>query len=298
MWHENLMTRIIEWLADVSDDYDGVFCDVWGVIHNGLVPNIDSCQALNRAIGTGVPVLLLTNSPRRAADVERQIGEIGVPEDCWNFIVTSGDSARDALFRGEVGKRLFHIGPDSAKSFLSPDFGSNGNPREIECVGFNEAEGIVCTGLFDDTAETPDDYRSLLADAVKRGMKLLCANPDIVVDRGSKRLYCAGALAVLFEELGGKSLMFGKPRRRIYDLAKRRLRAMLPDISNPRILCIGDGITTDIAGAENQSLDSLFVTGGLAAEETATIRQPDPEKLRSVLDAAGVNPKFAIGHLR
>ena len=278
--------------------YDAFFCDVWGVVHNGLVANAEACQALKGAVRAGKPVILMTNAPRPAMNVERQMTGLGVPTDCWNRVVTSGDAARDSLIRGEVGTNVFHIGTESEKAFFRPDPDSDREFPPIRRVGFNEAEGIVCTGLFDDTTETPEDYREVLSDAARRRMKFLCANPDIVVDRGPNRVYCAGALARLFEALGGTALMFGKPRRRIYELARRRLSPILKDIADPRILCIGDGLPTDIAGAENQSLDSIFVTGGLAAEETGTVRQPDPAKLHKLLSTAGFNPKFAIGHLR
>lgn len=292
------MASIIESLAEVQHLYDAIFCDVWGVVHDGIFANDEACLALKGAVRAGKPVILLTNAPRPAMDVERQITGIGVPEECWNFVVTSGDAARDSLLRGEVGTNVFHIGTESEKAFFRPDPESDRKHPPIRRVGFDEAEGIVCTGLFDDTTENPEDYRAMLADAARRRMKFLCANPDIVVDRGPNRVYCAGALARLFETLGGTALMFGKPRRRIYDLARRRLSPLLQDIAEPRILCIGDGLPTDIAGAENQSLDSIFVTGGLAAEETGTVRQPDPAKLDNLLLAAGFNPKFAIGHLR
>lgn len=293
-----MMARIIESLAEVLHLYDAVFCDVWGVVHDGLVANAETCLALEGAVRAGKPVILLTNAPRPAMEVERQIAGIGVPDGCWNYVVTSGDAARDSLFRGEVGTNVFHVGTEAEKAFFRPDPVTDREFQPIRRVGFDEAEGIVCTGLFDDTTETPEDYRSMLSDAARRQMKLLCVNPDIVVDRGSSRVYCAGALARLFEAMGGTTLMFGKPRRRIYELAERRLRLMLQDIADPRILCIGDGLPTDIAGAEGQSLDSIFVTGGLAAEETGTVRQPDPVKLHKLLSATGLNPNYAIGHLR
>ena len=293
-----MMARIIESLSDVLHLYDAVFCDVWGVVHDGLAPSFEACLALKCAIRAGKPVILMTNAPRPAFDVERQMNDMGVPVDCWNCVVTSGDAARDSLFRGEVGTNVFHIGTEAEKVFFRPDRGTDLEFPPIRRVGFDEAEGIVCTGLFDDTTETPEDYRATLSVAARRQMKLLCVNPDIVVDRGSSRVYCAGALAKLFEALGGTTLMFGKPRRRIYDLARRRLKSMLQDVADPRILCIGDGLPTDIAGAEGQSLDSMFVTGGLAAEETGTVRQPDPAKLHELLSAAGFNPRFAIGNLR
>ena len=292
------MAQIIDSLAEISERYDAIFCDVWGVIHDGVVAHIDACNALGCEIRKGRPVILLTNSPRPAEHVERQIREIGVPDESWTRIVTSGDSARYALFRGEVGTRVYHIGPDSALSFFGKDPGPDGQSLEISRVSFEQAEGIVCTGLFDDLNETPDDYRAVLAEAVRREMKLLCANPDFIVDRGSRRVYCAGALAALYTALGGTTLMFGKPLSRIYDLARMQLHSLLPDTIAPRILCIGDGIETDIGGARNQSLDSLFVTGGLSLTETGTRIKPDPVLLAKFLSDVGASPDYAIGFLR
>jgi len=168
---------------------------------------------------------------------------------------------------------------------------------EIERVPLEQAEGVVCTGPFDAQAD-PEVLRPQLLLAKQNGLKLLCANPDIVVDRGGVRDWCAGAVAALYEEMGGESLYFGKPRPAIYDLARTRLANVGGTIDPSRILAIGDGIGTDIKGALGEDLDSLFVTGGLAAEETGTIRQPDPEKLEAFIAAEMVTPTYAIGFLR
>ena len=292
------MAQVIESLDEITASYDAVLCDVWGVVHNGLRPFDDACKALARAIRNGKPVVLLTNSPRPASHVERQIKGIGVPRECWSLIVTSGDSARDALFSGEAGTKVYHVGPEAALGFFEPALGDEEHMTEIQRVGFDEAQGIVCTGLFDDMSETPEDYRTMLTEAARRKLPFLCANPDVIVDRGNTRVYCAGALAELFESLGGRTLMFGKPRARIYELAKRKLAPLLLESDGARILCIGDGITTDIRGAQNQSLDCLFVSGGLAARETGTVTQPDPAMLGRYLAAVGADPEYAIGFLR
>ena len=163
----------------------------------------------------------------------------------------------------------------------------------------DQAEGIVCTGLFDDETETPDDYRALFLEAKNRGLKLLCANPDVIVDRGNKRIFCAGALAELYTEMGGESHYFGKPHAPIYTLAAQRLTGFAGrEIAPSKILCIGDGINTDVRGAIGEDLDCLFITGGLAAAETKTDEQPDTQALDSFLNAAELSPRYAIGHLR
>jgi ribonucleotide monophosphatase NagD (HAD superfamily) len=171
------------------------------------------------------------------------------------------------------------------------------NPVNIQRVDLEDADGIVCCGPFDPHAD-PAVNRPQFLYAKQKGLKLLCANPDIVVDRGETREWCAGALAQLYTEMGGESLYFGKPHPPIYDLARRRLAALDKDIDPSRVLAIGDGILTDIAGAMGEDIDALFITGGLAAQETGTQTQPDPEQLEQYLAKAGAAPQFSIGFLR
>ena len=160
------------------------------------------------------------------------------------------------------------------------------------------AEGIVCTGLVDDLTETPDDYRATLLYAKTQGLKLLCANPDIIVDYGDKRLFCAGAIAQEYDRMGGESLYFGKPHPPIYDLARRRMAKLADLPADPRIIAIGDGVHTDILGAMQEEIDSLFITGGLAAHETRTITQPEPGALARFLETAQTSATYSIGFLR
>jgi HAD superfamily hydrolase (TIGR01459 family) len=240
--------------------------------------------------------VLLTNAPRPRASVARQLTRLNVPEDCWDVIVTSGDSARAAMFEGVVGTRVFFIGephdlPFFERMELLPD------APEIERVPLAEATGIVCTGPFDAQAD-PADLRPQLLYAKQKGLTLLCANPDIVVDRGETREWCAGAVAGLYTEMGGESLYFGKPHPPIYDLARRRLLAMGIDVPDSRILAVGDGIATDVQGAVGEDLDVIYITGGLAAADTATVEQPDPRALAAHLGGSGVQPTFAMGFLR
>ncbi len=288
------MTRILHALAEVAPDYDALFCDVWGCIHDGVRPFPEAMAALKGYRAEGGIVLLLTNSPRPRAGVERQLARIGVPEDAWDAVVTSGDSARAAMFRGLVGRRVHHIGPPQDEGFFEPmeiveDIG-------IERVGLQDAEGLVVTGPLDGD-DTPADYRATFLYALQEGMPLLCANPDIVVDIGERRVICAGALAAEYTEMGGTSLYFGKPHPPIYDLARRRLRR-IRDVEDDRILCVGDGIATDMAGAMGEGLEGLFVTGGLALTETATVEHPDEARLTAYLARATTSVTYAIGKLR
>ena len=290
------MTQIVNALSDISAQYDALFVDLWGCVHNG----VRAFDAANKALieyraGGGI-VVLVTNSPRPRAQVEQQLADFGVARDAWDSIASSGDSARSALFLGAVGQKIYFIGTDAELPFFEP-LRLIDDPIQISHVSIEEAEGIVCTGL--PTADgTPDDVRAPLLYAKQKGLKLLCANPDIIVDRGDKREWCAGAVAQAYSEMGGISLYFGKPHAPIYDLARRRLSAIRPNIPDDRILAIGDGITTDIQGAIGEGIDSLFITGGLAAKETATVTQPDPEKLSQYVLEKQLDPTFSIGFLR
>lgn len=290
------MTRIIESLAEISNAYDALFCDLWGCVHDGLRAFPTAVAALQAYKAQGGIVVLVTNSPRPRASVARQLDRIGVPRDCWDVIATSGDSARAAMFGGAVGHKVWHIGEPQDASFFEP-LQMLDNPAPITRVALDEAEGIVCTGPFDPQAD-PSVMRPQFLLAKTRGLKLLCANPDIVVDRGETREWCAGALAQLYTEMGGESLYFGKPHPPIYDLARRRLVALGSKAETGRILAIGDGIHTDIQGAQGEDIDSLFITGGLAAAETKTTQEPDPEALDAFVAKERVTPTFAIGRLR
>ncbi len=290
------MTEIIQSLADISDRYDAVFCDLWGCLHNGETPYPAAVEALRSFRQRGGVVVLLTNSPRPRAGVETQLNRMGVPADCWDTIATSGDSARAAMFEGVVGRRVYFIGTPEEECFFAP-IAIVEEPVEIERVPLAQAEGIVCTGPRD-PHEDPAVYRPEFLLAKQNGLKLLCANPDIVVDRGEVREWCAGALAALYTEMGGESLYFGKPHPPIYDLARRRLAKIRP-VEDARILCIGDGIHTDVQGGISEGLDTLFVTGGLSASEFGTDPDfPDPARVARFLEGKQLSATAAIGRLR
>ena len=226
-----------------------------------------------------------------------QLKQFGVPEDAYDTIATSGDSARAAMFTGAVGDKVYFMGEWQRDAGFFEPLHVIGSPIEITRVPLQEATGIVCCGPFDPMAD-PEVNRADFLYAKQKGMKLLCANPDIVVDRGETREWCAGALARLYTEMGGESLYFGKPHPPIYDLARRRLSELGQDIADGDILAIGDGPHTDIAGAMGEGIDSLFITGGLAAAETKTSHQPDPEALTAYLKREESAPTFSIGRLR
>jgi HAD superfamily hydrolase (TIGR01459 family) len=296
------MTEIIRSLADLTGRYDAVFCDLWGCLHNGKAAFPAAVAALQGFRTTGGKVVLLTNAPRPKSSIVKQLDGLGVPRDAWDIVVTSGDAAQMGMLSGAVGRRVHHIGAPKDEAFFT-DFAEDlaayaATQPPIIRVPMTEAEGIVCTGLRDDLTETPDDYRAALLLGKTLDLPMLCANPDIVVDMGDTRLYCAGALAQAYEEMGGTALYFGKPHPPIYDLARRRLaEAGAP--ADPQILCIGDGISTDIQGGIAEGLDALFISGGLEAERFgADAENPDQRLLDDWLDGKELSPTYAMGRLR
>lgn len=291
------MTQIITSLSEISDRYKALFVDLWGCVHNGITAYPDAVAALKAYRANGGLVVLVTNSPKPRAGVAEQLGDFGVPSDAYDTIATSGDSARSAMFQGAVGEKVYFMGePARDEGFFHP-LEILDNPVNIQRVPLAEAEGIVCCGPFDPMAEVEINRPDFLF-AKQKGMKLLCANPDIVVDRGEVREWCAGALAKLYTDMGGESLYFGKPHPPIYDLARRRLAALGAQVSDSEILAIGDGPHTDIAGGMGENIDSLFISGGLAEKETKTEYQPDPDALAEYLKTEQITPQYAIGKLR
>ena len=291
------MTRIIPALSEISAQYDALFVDLWGCVHDGVTAYPEAIAALQAYRKSGGIVILVTNSPKPREGVAAQLGQFGVPADAYDSIASSGDSARSAMFRGMVGEKVYFMGEWTRDSGFFDPIEIINDPAHITRVPLQEAEGIVCCGPFDPMAD-PAVNRADFLYAKQKGMKLLCANPDIVVDRGEVREWCAGALAALYTEMGGESLYFGKPHPPIYDLAHRRLNALANKVDSSRILAIGDGIHTDIQGAQGEDIDSLFITGGLAASETKTKDQPDADALEAFVTKQMITPTFAIGRLR
>jgi HAD superfamily hydrolase (TIGR01459 family) len=249
------VTRLISGLAELAGRYDALLCDIWGVIHDGVAGFETACAALTRWRAEVGPVVLISNAPRPWASVAEQLADLGVPKTAWSAIVTSGDVCRDLLAERAPGPAL-RIGP--AKD--DPLYAGLG----LVYAEVEEAAFIACSGPEDEDRETPEDYRPLLARAAERDLDMICANPDIVVQRGASLIYCAGALAQLYEGLGGRVVQAGKPFAPIYDLALARAGA--PD--RGKVLAIGDGVMTDMAGAAAQGLDALFVADGIHAAET------------------------------
>ena len=296
------MTQITASLADISARYDAVFCDLWGCLHNGKTPFPAAVAALQAFRAKGGKVVLLTNAPRPKPSIVSQLDAMGLPRDAWDELVTSGDAAQFALITGAVGRRVFHIGALKDEAFFTTfadDLAETvaAEPPILRTT-LQEAEGIVCTGLADDLTETPDDYRAALLFGKTMDLPMLCANPDIVVDYGDKRIYCAGAIAQAYAEMGGRVFYFGKPHPPIYDLARRRLAALTGN-EDAQILCIGDGITTDIQGGQSEGLDTLFITGGIAADQFGPDKSnPNKDLLENWLAAKQISATYAMSQLR
>ena len=293
------MTQLIASLTEISSRYDAVFCDLWGCLHNGHVAFPEAVAALQAFRAKGGKVVLLTNAPRPNISVIRHLDRMSVPHDAYDLVVSSGDATQEAMLAGMVGDKIYHIGAPKDESFFTEYADDPAALARITRVPMDQATGVVCTGLADDLTETPADYHIVLLEAKTRGLKMLSANPDIIVDYGDKRLWCAGALANDYNEMGGESLSFGKPFSPIYALARRRLAALGHEISNDNILAIGDGIDTDIRGGIAEGIDTLFVTGGIAAAEFGPNPDaPDPTLLQAWLDARQLSATAAIGKLR
>ena len=286
------MTDIIDALADISGDYDAVLCDLWGVYHDGIRPHAAAVAALRGFRERGGIVALLTNAPRPDFSVARQLAAMGAPEDTHDLIVTSGDATVEAVRTGAFGARAYHIGMTKDYDLFEES--------NIEKTSLEDADFILCSGLFDDSTETPEDYAETYRIAKERGLVMVCANPDIVVDRGERRIWCGGALAQAYERVGGETRYFGKPHRPIYDLALAQIAGQAGRaIDRARILAIGDGPTTDVKGAADNGFDCLFVAAGLGAGELLDADGAlDGEALGPWLAARDAAPQKALAFLR
>jgi HAD superfamily hydrolase (TIGR01450 family) len=276
-------------LDEISGRYAAILCDVWGVVHNGIHGFESAAAALVAARRRGLAVVMITNSPRPHEGVEEQFGTIGVPDGAWDRVVTSGDVTRDLVAAGP--RRVFHLGPDRDIPFFEG--------LEVELVEEFEAHAVVCTGLFDDEVETPEDYAQVLARLRARNLPFVCANPDIVVERGDKIIWCAGALARDYAQLGGRTLIAGKPHRPIYDAAFKAAGEVLGrDVRREEALAIGDGMLTDIKGASDNGIDALYISGGIHARDYGLPDAPEPGKLEAFLASHGFSPVATMPKLR
>lgn len=282
------MAERISTLSDVSALYDVLLCDVWGVLHNGVDVFQHASDALSAAREKGVSVVLITNSPRPAPGVITQLRMMGVADTAYDRIVTSGDVTRKLISEGPAN--VFLLGPERDMPLL--------DGLEVEVVAAETAESIVCTGLFDDEVDVPEDYHDMLLAFQKRGVPLICANPDLIVERGHRMIPCAGAVAAYYQQLGGEIRIAGKPHKPIYQAALAEAREQRgTEIDLSRVMAIGDGMPTDVRGAVDAGLDLLYISGGIHAAEYTVNGKPDEAILNAWLKSEGVDPRFWMPRL-
>jgi HAD superfamily hydrolase (TIGR01459 family) len=280
---------LVDRFSALAPGYDAVLCDVWGVVHNGVAALAPAGEALTRFRAAGGTVLLVSNAPRPGAAVIRLLDRFGVPRSAYDDIITSGDLTREFI-ASHPSRGVFHLGPERDRSIFAG--------LELRFGSVEDADYVICTGLFDDERETPETYRALLERMRARGLLFVCANPDLVVERGDQLIYCAGAVAELYGQLGGEVMYAGKPHRPIYDAALARIAAARgTPIANARVLAIGDSIRTDLAGAAALGIDGLFITRGIHAEELGHRDDPDLERLGHFFAEAAVTPKAVMRQL-
>lgn len=277
-------------LLDITPNYKAIFCDVWGVVHNGVVPFEQSVEALWRARDSGVKIVLVTNSPRPNWSVIQQLGEIGVGSTCFDAIVTSGDVTRKLIQKAPP--KLFHIGNERELSIYD---GFEDTHRLVEEA---EAETAVCTGLFHDEQETLEDYAPLLGRLAARNIPMICANPDIMVERGTKIVPCAGALARDYAALGGQTSIAGKPHKQIYEAAHKTANELVGrELAKSEILAIGDGLFTDMKGATDFGLDALYIAAGVHVHEYSRNGQIDESAMKAFVSSHGYAPFASMARL-
>lgn len=246
-------------LSDLIDRYDGLLCDIWGVLHNGDAAFSDAVDALRRARANGQFVILITNAPRLSKYIYPQLARLGVPPESFDSIITSGDVTAQLIAK-QPDAPLFHFGPERDKSILE------GLTNPI--VDHSDAKLCLLTGPQEDTIETTDIYHGLLEKMHGNAVEMICANPDLVVRSGNRMVICAGSIAQRYAHLGGKLSFAGKPEPAIYEEALKRAAALAGrDIPKSRLLAIGDGLATDIKGAADNGFDAYFIVGGIHASE-------------------------------
>ena len=279
---------IIKGLSEIAGRYDALLCDAWGVIHNGRELFAGAGDALLQFRETRGPVVIITNAPRLSSAIPPQLDRLGLPREAYDAVITSGDATVEAVkAMGDIPG--FRLGPDKDDTLF--------NAAGAQFVPIEDAGFILCTGLFDDISETPEDYREMLSLAAARGLPMICANPDRVVKFGDRMIYCAGSLADLYEELGGETIFCGKPHKPIYDACRKALEATGRPAS--RMLAIGDGLQTDILGANREGLDVAFVADGIFAEQSrGPTGRIDGGRLGALLGEHDVSAQYALDGLK
>ena len=288
MMIEAPLIPILNSISGLARRYDAWLADIWGVMHNGVRPfpqAVEACRVFRE--GGGV-VILISNAPRPRETVAVQLREVGVPADCYDGIATSGDVTR-MLMAKYAGEAVFHLGPERDLPIF--------DGLRVTLGSVADSAAVVCSGLRNDETETPDDYAGLLAAFYQHRLPMICANPDVKVERGDMLIYCAGAIAEAYAKIGGKVIYAGKPHKPIYDLALALVMAKHGSaVPRHRIIAIGDGIRTDIAGAAAQKIDSIYVASAvhMAGFSNGSLRQGD---LASLFAGCKARPVAAVSQL-
>jgi len=282
------MAQRIDTLNEITQGYEVILSDVWGVLHNGVDAFPAAGEALSQARANGVSVVLITNASRPSDRVKVMLDQIGVPETAYDAIVSSGDVTRKLIEQGP--RRGFLIGQSQDLSLFE---GLN-----VELVPAEEAEVIICTGLFNDEEEQPEDYRAMLEGLSARGLPMIVANPDLIVERGHKLVPCAGALAAIYVEMGGETRYAGKPHSPIYEAALAKAQEIRgAEVDRGGIIAVGDGMPTDVRGALSFGLDLLYVSGGIHAGEYTQNGKTDEAMLNAYLEREAAAPKWWMPRL-
>ena len=268
----------IDNLQKIHKQYNAILCDVWGVIHNGQKAHKRAVETLLKCRENGKIVVLITNAPRPAQSVIEQLEIIGVDQNAYDSIVTSGDVTKNKIEKYK--NSVFHLGPERDNKIFEG--------IKVEFKNAENAECVVCTGLVDDDNEKPQDYKNMFQNMIERKCKMICANPDIVVERGDKIIWCAGALAQLYEEMGGEIEIAGKPHKPIYQKAMEKINEMTEkNVEEKNVLAIGDAIATDAKGAGQAKVPFLFITNGIHAKECG-----DDTQTQKFLEGVEHKPEF------
>ena len=296
IWIFNSLTNVIKTFSEISDKYTAVICDLWGCLHNGLKSFPEALRALEHFKASNGKVVLVTNAPRPIGSVEYQIASLGIKDTYYDMLLTSGELTSNYINKlSENSTRVFHIGGKRHHSIYKDMIHEQKISIEIKNIAC--ADLIVCTEPFNPSKDQLSDYEDTLKVGIDNKLTFLCANPDLVVDVGDRREMCAGSLASMYEKMGGKVIYFGKPYNNIY----KEVYSFLNNFGKPKaqsILCIGDGLNTDIRGANKEKLDSLLVVGGLLKKKHLIEKKNniiiDERKLNQTIDENEVHVDYAM----
>ena len=255
-----MIKKVITGLREIYKQYDAFFIDLWGVMHNGIHLYPGAIEVVENLYKLKKRFVLMSNAPRPSKNVEKFLLNLKMDKIFAKNIFTSGEAALKSLQQNEYGKGFYHLGPKRDNSLFEGFENNRKNPED--------ADFILCTGFLDNHEDSLNYHKDLLKKYIQ--LKMICTNPDLVVHRGFEQEYCAGTLAQIFKELGGKVIYFGKPHPEIYKFCIKK---------GEKVLIIGDNIRTDIKGANNMEFDSLFITDGIHKDEFFDLQLQNYDKI-------------------